>query len=247
MIQPAFTPFAIKNGTLFDYIQNQHPTILHAWDGQGMTFLNEYSTYFGYVYEGSAVLYCHAGTFRLSAGMYFAVPIYKGFQGQPTFNRHPVVVEGGKGIIIERVGYLGQFQVGGPIEPIGRLKYIDGCTDSLLIPPVMKGDPCFNALYFLPGTNQTQHTHPSMRVGMVVSGHGECITPEETIPLYPGQVFIIHEEGRHAFRTTGDSPMVVVAYHPDSDFGPEDEDHPMINRTIVEGISAAYIEEIRTK
>jgi hypothetical protein len=41
--------------------------------------------------------------------------------------------------------------------------------------------------------------------------------------------------------------MVVMAYHPDSDFGPEDENHPMINRTIVDGMSAAGLAAIRTK
>jgi len=25
----------------------------------------------------------------------------------------------------------------------------------------------------------------------------------------------------------------VIAWHPDSDFGPRDDDHPMINRTLI--------------
>lgn len=41
--------------------------------------------------------------------------------------------------------------------------------------------------------------------------------------------------------------MDVIAYHPDSDFGPQDEDHPMVNRTIVDGVSASKLEAIRTK
>jgi hypothetical protein len=41
--------------------------------------------------------------------------------------------------------------------------------------------------------------------------------------------------------------MTVIAYHPDSDFGATHEDHPMINRTMVDGISAAKIDEIRTQ
>jgi hypothetical protein len=40
--------------------------------------------------------------------------------------------------------------------------------------------------------------------------------------------------------------MDVIAWHPDSDFGPEDDDHPMVNRTIVDGVSAAKIADIRT-
>ena len=40
--------------------------------------------------------------------------------------------------------------------------------------------------------------------------------------------------------------MDVIAYHPDSDTGPTHDDQPMIKRTIVDGVSAADIDEIRT-
>ena len=40
--------------------------------------------------------------------------------------------------------------------------------------------------------------------------------------------------------------MDVIAYHPDSDFGPQDEDHPMINRTIVDGVQASRIKDIHS-
>jgi hypothetical protein len=38
----------------------------------------------------------------------------------------------------------------------------------------------------------------------------------------------------------------VIAYHPDSDFGPTHEDHPMINRTMVGGVSASELPHLRT-
>jgi hypothetical protein len=63
--------------------------------------------------------------------------------------------------------------------------------------------------------------------------------------LTPGQVFHIPPEELHAFQTE-DSSMDVVAFHPDSDFGPEHDNHPMINRTFVDGLSARHIDEIRT-
>jgi hypothetical protein len=41
------------------------------------------------------------------------------------------------------------------------------------------------------------------------------------------------EEGcAHSFATQG-AALDVIAWHPDSDFGPRDEDHPMVNRTIL--------------
>ena len=183
--------------------------------------------------EGTATLHCKAGEFRLQTGMYFCAP------GEAT-------ISGGKGIAVFKPGYKGFFHIGGAIEHCGRLKYIDGCTDSLLIAPVLKGDPCLNLLYFPQGINQTQHTHPSNRVGLVARGVGECITPHGSTPLFPGQIFIIHANGLHSFRTD-ESDMTVIAYHPDSDFGATHEDHPMINRTMVDGVSASRLDEIRTQ
>jgi hypothetical protein len=151
--------------------------------------------------------------------MYFAVP------GE-------LHVQQGTGIVVTRLGYHGFFHLGGPIEPVGRLRYIDGCTDSLLIAPVLRGDPCLNLLHLPPGTRQTPHTHPSVRIGLVVRGAGRCVTPAGSVALVPGLAFIIRASALHCFHTQ-DEPLVVLAYHPDSDFGPTHDDHPMINRTVV--------------
>lgn len=231
----AFTEFKWDNGLLYDYSSNEFPTKLHAWTNEGTVDLGyDQSTYYGYVYKGVAVLYLEGRSYQLLPGMFFAVP-----------GGLKATVHSGCGILIERKGYHGVFSLGGPIEEKGRLRYIDGCTDSLLIPPVKVGDPCLNALYFPPGIDQTMHTHPSMRVGVVASGSGVCVTPEGEISLTPGTLFIIHQDGLHKFRTTEES-MTVIAYHPDSDHGPQDEDHPMINRTMVEGQSAKNLTHLHT-
>ena len=117
---------------------------------------------------------------------------------------------------------------------MGRLRYIDGCSDTLLACPPLLGDPCLNHLHFPKGTLQTQHTHPSVRLGVVARGEGACETPDGTTPLVSGLIFAIPAGGEHGF-LTADSSMDVVAYHPDSDWGPTDEDHPMLNRTWVDG------------
>ena len=59
-----------------------------------------------------------------------------------------------------------------------------------------------------------------------------CVTDERVVALRPGMGWFIPANLRHAFRT-GPSSLDVIAWHPDSDFGPTDEDHPMINRTIL--------------
>ena len=127
--------------------------------------------------------------------------------------------------------------VGGDLEDKGRLQYVDGCTDTLVISPSRIGDPCLNALFFPSGIKQTMHTHPSYRIGMIVRGSGECETCEGRVALTAGMRFLIPADTPHAF-STGGEPLVLVAYHPDSDFGPKDNDHPMINRTIIDGLPA---------
>lgn len=52
------------------------------------------------------------------------------------------------------------------------------------------------------------------------------------LPLTSGSVFLLSPHEMHAFRTTaGRSSMDVIAYHPDSDWGPTDGVYPMLNRT----------------
>jgi quercetin dioxygenase-like cupin family protein len=195
------------------------------------------ATHFGYVERGhfNLLLPEDDETIVVGPGYYFAVP--DGFEIAAS-------LEPSMCLMVSRPDYRGFLHVG-RIEREGRLRYIDGCTDSLLIPPIKLGDPCLNLLYFPPGIDQTMHTHPSERIGMILSGSGVCITPEGETPLEPGMLFCIHPNGRHKFRTDA-SDMRVLAYHPDSDFGPTDQDHPMINRTMVEGVSAKHLTTIHT-
>jgi len=148
-----------------------------------------------------------------------------------------VELEGGAGLTIETPAYTGLPQAGGPVEDRGRLHYIDGCSDSLLICPAKVGDPCLNLLHLPAGTTQTEHTHPSERIGIILRGRGVCRTPEGDTPLAPGMFWFIPKDSRHSFHTDTE-PLQVLAWHPDSDFGPSHDQHPMLNRTIVEGVAA---------
>lgn len=177
-------------------------------------------------------LHATHGVFRLAPGMYFCV-----------VGRCKFVSDAG--VLIERQGYVGLNTIGGPVEQAGRLAYIDGCTDTLLIGPPVLGDPCFNLLHFPKQINQTMHTHPSLRCGITLSGSGVARFPEGEVPLSPGDCWFLETGGEHAFYTT-DSELLVTAWHPDSDTGPHRDNHPMLNRTIVEGVSARYIPGIRT-
>lgn len=138
-------------------------------------------------------------------------------------------------VLMQLSHYRGMQCLGGPIEDQGRLRYIDGCSDTLLCAPPVKGDPCLNHLHFPGGIDQTEHNHPSARAGMVASGMGLCQIPGESFDLTPGIIFYIKKSQNHKFSTSMTQKLNIIAYHPDSDWGPTHEEHPMINRTWVEG------------
>ena len=202
------------------------PSSLSAWS-ESNSSLNSSGTHFGYVHSGTATLHCSSGDFRLTKGMYFSVP-------------GPATIEGSysSGFVATRRNFNGFFQIGGPIETVGRLKYIDGCSDSLLIGPPVIGDPCLNLLVLPPGTEQTEHVHPSCRVGIIADGSGLCRTPDGDHQLRAGMLFNIGPNAKHSFHTRGET-LRVIAWHPDTDCGPNHHDHPMINRTIIDGKSAS--------
>lgn len=192
---------------------------------------------FGFVLDGqNATLRHHGRPHGLPSGSYFVINAGAGELTNP----------GGRMLLIHQPGANFPFMLGGPIEPVGRLKYIDGCTDSLLIPPWRMGEACLNMLHIPPGTEQTMHTHPSDRIGVVVRGRGQCVTPDGTTELLPGTLWRIPADGLHRFRTDGHA-LQIVAWHPDSDFGPTDDAHPMLNRTLVDGVKAVEMPEIRTR
>jgi quercetin dioxygenase-like cupin family protein len=158
----------------------------------------------------------------LSRGMYGCVP-------QPRTLKTTRCVA----LVVSVKNYDGMFSIGGPLEDKGRLKYIDGCTDSGLIHPPKKGDPCLNGLFFPPGIVQTSHYHPSHRIGLVYDGRGLCHSGK-TVAMSAGGIFMIPKGVWHGFETAGVG-MRIVAFHPDSDFGPTDESHQMLDATLTDG------------
>jgi hypothetical protein len=258
----SFISFGIADkGLIFDDSNHSNYPIRYynIVNGEGIE-INNNLTYFVFIYNGEAVLKLDNGIQSiLPKDTYFSVHGKFCLEGNFKAIAIEVITTNGK---FKENNYTAYNHIGGIVEEKGRLKYIDGCTDSILIPPVKKGDPCLNHLHFPKQITQTPHTHPSHRIGIVIRGNGECVTPFGNLPLIEGCIFVIkeydgkelfegldgqlYEAGTHKFDTK-DSSMDVIAFHPDSDFGAEDEFHPMINRTIVKGVSANKIDSIKTK
>jgi quercetin dioxygenase-like cupin family protein len=220
MKTPGLHIFPLTHGLLYDQSKGMYPSRCYGYDGSKLLEVGtEASTLYGYVQEGEIKLSTEGQTWRVKEGYYFSTVGITSISGS------------GKAVVIERIGYQGVFQIGGPIEEKGRLAYIDGCSDSVLIHPARLGDPSFNMLTFPTNTRQTMHIHPTVRMGVVAKGEGRCVTRNREIPLFPGAVFILEEMEQHCFYTS-DSSMTVITYHPDSESGPTDETHSMLKNTI---------------
>tara|TARA_Y100000593_G_scaffold94776_1_gene195945 strand:- start:15227 stop:15907 length:681 start_codon:yes stop_codon:yes gene_type:complete len=215
-----------ENGTIIDAIETMYPT-LSTWISKDAFMGERSSSCFGYVVNGKATI---ENEFRwsLQEGNYFAL------NGKLEFT----VEEGSSVWVVEKKGYRCMPMVG-TIEKKGRLSYIDGCSDSVLVSMPRMGDPVLNHLHFPTGIYQTQHTHPSIRMGVVIGGGGEAFQEKSNYddgwvkPLKKGCMFMLEEQELHSFRTT-DKHMDIIAFHPDSDTGPTDENHSMINRTYID-------------
>jgi len=256
-----FVKLPARDGLFLERRHGPHHVALRMLQDRGDTPMRrklcsepEGAVHFGYVNRGACVLldrrcgHVSEMVFPLTAGMFFCTP--------GPFELHAKsTASGSEAIIISQTGAQGSFLLGGPAEA-EYLQYIDGCKDSLLLPPVLCGEPCLNMLFLPANTEQTPHTHQSLRLGMVVSGAGHCLawpsedggargkfkgdgfTADEALvtPLSTGDVFSIMPETPHCFVTSGDkSGLRVLAFHPDSDFGPTNEKHPMVNRTVIGG------------
>lgn len=190
------------------------------------------STAYGLASKTGGSINVNNKIFNLYQGMYFCVA------GES-------IIQNLIGFICIRREYNGLFSIGGPAEKVGRLKYVDECSDTLLISPTIFGDPCLNYLYIPAGINQVAHTHPSVRIGYILGGEGYCLTKNGKFDLYPGIVFLLHPNEVHSFHTQN-SYLSIFVYHPDSDFGPTDEVHPMLNKTFIDGVSLRGVNEYRT-
>lgn len=213
----------INDLQLFDRSDSMCPCRMIGFQGGKKTFSNISSSFYVVVLEGTIDVKYKSNEFdSLPALAFAACPGEVSISGK------------GRAIIIEKFGYRVPFQIGLIEETRGRLVYIDNASSSLLVSPARMGDPCLNFLTFPPNITQTAHIHPTVRLGAVLWGSGECLWGEEKlkVPLTAGTTFCLPETQIHSFNSYKDG-LAVVAFHPDSDVGPTDFSHPMLSRTYI--------------
>lgn len=199
-----------------DRLATHYPTKLYA--SNELVEVPVYATAYGYVLSGRVWV----DGVEVPAGYAFAAKQH--IDGKRKF--------GSKFVAVMRYGFVGLSAMV-KVESVGRVQYIDGCTDSVLVAPPRFGDPCLNSLHFPRNITQTSHTHPSIRAGVISSGHGWAVTQAGSYKLETGDAWVIDANEVHHFVTGKESGMTVIAYHPDSNWGPTDEVHPMKNRTYI--------------
>jgi hypothetical protein len=213
---------------------DQEGTSVHCWapSSRHGAWLPPDGAVFGFVAEGGAFIdRGRPDLLRVVAGDWFTT--VRGFAA--------TVEAGSRVVAFQRQGHVG-VEAFGSLDPAhrGDLWYIDGCRDSILVAPRVRGMPVLNFLHVPAGVHQTMHTHPSTRAGVILEARRAwCETTTNHYDLVAGSVFFLPKNGRHKFRTAdGDGMLRLIAFHPDSADGPTDDDHAMLNRTMVEGVSA---------
>lgn len=141
----------------------------------------------------------------------------------------------GTAVVIEYMGihllesrYYVQDKLG-----MGNLSYMDGGTNTTAVNPGRLGDPVINYVHFPAGMEQTLHTHPSHRVGMILKGRGLVELDDSEFPLQPGDVFFMQRNVLHNFMCPHNEDVVLFVFAPDSGTGPTDEVNPLKIRTYV--------------
>ena len=229
-----FVSFELAHGHLLSHRDYKFSADVYGWKNNIFNSsdydIDSKSTSFGFVQNGWCRLFDFSKnlSFDLCKGMYFSFPNNGKFILEPLEEE-----EGSRGIINVDNNYFGIFTIGGSIEATGRLSYIDGTNTNLIIPPILHGDPCLNVLYLDRNLEQTPHTHPSFRSGFVINGRGECNLPamNESHDFVPDTVFWIPQDCLHSFKSLNNR-LDILTFHPDSEFGPSHEQHPMMNNTI---------------
>jgi hypothetical protein len=217
----------MQTGKILNQLDSMYPTSGYLLETQNFTLPEfcKYCSVYGYSY-GDSTLTVDGKNYNLEQGQYFGLSVKNSLTAEIK----------NKLFLIVRLGYMVPNTIGW-VEQRGRLSYIDGCSDSLLIYPARLGDASLNLLYFPPGISQTFHRHPSIRLGCVIQGEGYSEHGEnnklETNALVDGISFCLSEQERHRFKTT-ESSMTVIAFHPDGDWGPTDHNHTMLNRTYLD-------------
>lgn len=217
----------------YSFTDQEHPTRISIL-ADTSSELSEDATHFAIVHSGSFLASIGECRYELKAGCFASVAGAFRLQGN------------GRALVLSALRYRGVNLIGGPVEANGRLRYIDGCTSSILIAPPIRGEPCLNFLHLPSHTSQTLHTHPTLRAGLIFSGNGKCETRHGMLNFAAGTVFLIPPHIEHSFQSYGES-MRIVIYHPDSDSGPTHEDHTMLNRTFVNRQSARQMTDLHTR
>ena len=212
-----------RNGELLDASLTMYPSRLEVVEGR-REVEDVSATSYGYVASGSADVKTPHFRFRADHGAFFSVP------GKFT------VESRGQVVLIQRLGYRGLL-VAGMVEGVGRLNYIDGCSSTMLVPPARVGDPVLNHLHIPPGSTSLSTPTPPCGSAWLPAGVGwptAGVTSGDgwEEPLEAGTVFLLDAQELHSFSTAScRDGLDVVTYHPDSDWGPTDGEHPMISRT----------------
>ena len=179
-----------------------HPVRMRTWDRNNLS-LPAGMTHFGFSISGALSVDTPDIQVKLSHGGFFRI------EGAGTVNSN-------FGVVLSVPGKKGFSQVSGPYSGVRLIGYLPGGKQNCLIWPADVSYPTLNTLQMEKHQSQIAHSHDSLRINVIISGSGKCLTPNQTFPLVERDILIIPANKSHQFetKTTG---MKFIAFHPDSD------------------------------
>ena len=97
---------------------------------------------------------------------------------------------------------------------------MDGGTNSTAIEPARKGLPVVNYVHFPEGMNQTLHTHPSQRIGLVLTGTGSIeLNGHNYFSYTKKSAFWMDRNELHNFMCNSGDDVTLFVFAPDSGMG----------------------------
>lgn len=184
----------------FDFSEGPHPMLMAISEGKP-TVLDPVSGHYVIIFSGEFRVTLDGQTHSLRKEWFGSFPGAARIQGE------------GRALIFSSIGYRCATLISGPAEEFGRLRHIDGSTSSPLLLPAVSGEPSLNLLHLPRGTFRTMRARPSLRAGLVLSGHGRCETPDGLLGLRPGTAFFIPPDVRHSFQSREEA-LRIALYQP---------------------------------
>jgi len=170
--------------------------------GEKLLYTSTLSTVFGVCVDGTMELDNGVRT-KLTAGMFWS-----------SINRFTLrSVRMGRAVLMQRIGYVGEPYLGGPI---------DSDYPSVLIPRLYRAAPALEMMVLRHDLDDSMYAYASDRIGVVIEGSCECThiknNTRVSTTMGRGTIFHLAANSAHHLRVSDGVICKLIVFNASSDF-----------------------------